>query len=410
MKLLTLLTIIIPNCFFGQINWTIYNVSNSPLPYNQVNDIALDINNNLIIGTEYGLATLNNYEDWNIYLDEGENLGLISNIVKSIEINLNNDIWACGPDGVSIIHANDNWSYLNTSNSDLPSNFVRSILFEDDAKTWIGSTGGLVLIENNIWNIYDFGAIAGIFSNNITKIIKHPSNENVFIGTLNGGLVNYNSDFTFFNNTNSELLDNTIVDLIFDTNENLIMTTPFGGLGVLSSTNSWIWFNSETNPSLPFFINSLGDISIDNNNNLWIVTIEDGLIKYSNNNWTFYNTENSNIPDDNINCITYDNINNCMWIGTETEGLVLMDLENINISETSNNPILKIQNPHYNTSLIIESKKQTSISIFNYNGSLIKTVKLEKGLNSIYMNECNSGIYFIYTPELNNHLYQIMKI
>ena len=338
MKLFTLLTIIIPNCFFGQITWTIYNVSNSPLPYNQVNDIALDINNNLIIGTEYGLATFNNYEDWNIYFDEGENLGLISNIVKSIEINLNNDIWACGPDGVSIIHANDNWSYLNTSNSDLPSNFVRSILFEDDTKTWIGSTGGLVLIENNIWNIYDFGAIAGIFSNNITKIIKHPSNESVFIGTLNGGLVNYNNDFTFLNNTNSELLDNTIVDLVFDTNENLIMTTPFGGLGVLSSTNSWIWFNSETNPSLPFFINSLGDISIDNNNNLWIVTIEDGLIKYSNNNWTFYNTENSNIPDNNINCITYDNINNCMWIGTETEGVVLMDLENINISETSNDP------------------------------------------------------------------------
>ena len=104
MNILKIILIVIPTCFFGQINWGVYNSENSPLPYNQVNDITLDLENNLIIGTEYGLAKLNNNESWDIFFDEGEESGLTSNIIKSVYTSLNNDIWACGPDGISIIH------------------------------------------------------------------------------------------------------------------------------------------------------------------------------------------------------------------------------------------------------------------------------------------------------------------
>ena len=54
------------------------------------------------------------------------------------------------------------------------------------------------------------------------------------------------------------------------------------------------------------FINSLNNVIIDNNNNLWISTIENGLIQYSNDNWIFYNEENSGLPDNKINCLKYD--------------------------------------------------------------------------------------------------------
>tara|TARA_Y100001968_G_C19205234_1_gene641965 strand:- start:123 stop:881 length:759 start_codon:yes stop_codon:yes gene_type:complete len=252
--------------------------------------------------------------------------------------------------------------------------------------------------------------MTGISSNNITIITNHPSNESILIGTLNGGLVSYNNEFIFLNNTNSELLDNTILDFVFDANENLIMTTPFGGLGVWSNTNSWIWFNSETTPSLPFFINSLNNISIDNNGNIWISTMENGLVKYANNNWVFYNTENSQIPDDKINCIQYDEINNQMWIGTETEGLVLMELENINIAENNNNSMLKIKNPCFHTNLLIESQKNLTIKILNYNGSLTQIIELKKGINTIDMSQSKNGIYFIHNPELSHSFFQIIKI
>ena len=410
MNVLKIILIITPACFFGQINWEVYNSENSPLPYNQINDITLDFENNLIIGTEYGLARLNTNENWDVFFDEGKESGLTSNIIKSVYTNLNNDIWACGPDGISIIHTDNTYSYLNTTNTSLPSNFAKSILFENENKIWIGTTGGLALIENDNWILYDFLGMTNIFSNHITKIIKHPNNETLFIGTLNGGLVTYDNEFIFLNNNNSELLDNTIKDLHFDEDENLIITTTFAGLGVWTNTNLWVWFNSQINPSLPFFINSLGDISIDENNNIWIATMEDGLIKYANNNWTFYNSENTNLPDDNINCIKYDIINNKIWIGTQTQGVVSMNLENINLYEDISKSAINIINTYHTNNLIIDSKINATIEILNYSGSIIKTFELKKGLNNIHTGEINSGIYFIYTPELNNHIYQIVKI
>jgi len=400
----------LPIFTLSQTNWQVYNSENSPLPYNQVNDLTLDLENNLIIGTENGAAKLNSNQTWEVFFDEGKEAGLSSNIIKYINIDLNNNIWVCGPDGISIINTDNSYSYLNNTNTDLPSNFTKSLFFESENKIWIGTTGGLVLFDNTNWTVFDFLGITNITSNHITKIIQHPSNETIFFGTLNGGLVTYNNEFTFYNNDNSQLLDNTIRDLYFDENENLIITTTFAGLGVWSNTNSWIWFNSEINPSLPFFINSLGDISIDNSGNIWLATMEDGLIKYVNNNWTFYNSENSNLPENEINCITYDNINNQLWIGTQTAGIVSMNLENINVPDTTSQNIIDINNPNCNGNLFIESQKNTSIEIINYYGSVVKKIDLKRGLNNIYMEDLNSGIYFIYTPELNNHLYQIVKI
>ena len=400
----------LPIFVIGQANWEVYNTENSPLPYNQVNDITLDLNNNLIIGTEYGAAKLTNNQNWEVFFDEGETSGLSSNIVKYIKTDLSNNIWICGPDGISIIHTDNSYSYLNTNNTSLPSNFTKSLFFENENRVWIGTTGGLVLIDNDDWNIFDFLGVTNITSNHITKIIQHPNNETIFFGTLNGGLITYNNEFMFYNNDNSQLMDNTIRDLYFDENENLIITTTFAGLGVWSNTNAWIWLNSQTNPSLPFFINSLGDISIDSSGNIWLATMENGIIKYYNNNWIFYNSENSTIPENEINCITYDEINNQLWVGTQTKGIASISLENINVLEASYQNIIQINNPNCSANLFIESQKNTSIEIINYYGSIIKKIDLKQGLNNIYTENLNSGIYFIYNPESKNHIHQIVKI
>ena len=401
--------LILPIFTLGQSNWVIFDSENSPLPYNQINDLHLDLENNLIIGTEYGAAKLNSNLNWEVFFDEGKNTGLGSNIIKYINTDLNNNIWFCSPDGASVLNTDYTYSYINSNNSNLPSNYIKSLFFENSNKTWIGTTSGLVLVENNNWNVFDFIGITNITSNHITKILKHPSNETVFFGTLNGGLVTYNNDFTFYNNDNSQLLGNTIKDLCFDENENLIMTTPFAGLGVWSSTNFWTWLNSQTNPSLPFFINSLDELVIDNENNIWLITMENGVVKYANNNWTFYNSQNTNLPEDEINCIEFDKINNKLWLGTETSGIAYTDLNNINSIE---NIICQINLKYSfsNSNLTIESSVETNINILDSAGSIIKSIELLKGLNIVDINNLDSGLYFIYNPEFNNHLYQIIKI
>ena len=146
---------------------------------------------------------------------------------------------------------------------------------------------------------------------------------------MNGGLVTYNNEFNIYYSTNSDILDNTILDLSFDQNNNIILCTPQAGLGVLTENGSWIWLNT-TNSLLT--TNSLRRIVVDNNNDIWIATLEDGLIHYKNNAFYNYTIENSDFPDNKINFLKL-GPNQNLWAATETAGLVKINIQASSTSE-----------------------------------------------------------------------------
>ena len=414
---------------YAQINWVNFNTSNSSIPYNKVNSIEfgseLNSNGHIFIGTAYGMGILNidnsNFPNntWLPFYEQIDpNTGLIGNDIINIQKNINGDMWICTTNGISILDYNfslgeltyENWSYLNTNNSDMPSNMARTILFENNGKIWIGTTAGLTTIENNIWNTQTFET-EGIFSNNIKKIIQKPYSQDVYIGTLNGGFYYWDGNtFNYLNNTNSGLTDNTINDFVFDGVNNLIITSPSAGLEILTATGNWILFNSITNPELPYFINSPQNIVIDNNNNLWISTMENGLIRWADNasNWTFYNEANSGLPDNQINCLKYDELFNRLWIGTETEGVVMLDLnqESININEgfEQNN-----FNPYFiNNSLELNSSEKGLITIYNTSGKLITKHNTQHNKSSILTEELKPGCYIIKLQTNNRNMSKLI--
>ncbi len=410
MKLLYLL--LITTQIYSQINWVSFNTSNSNIPYNQVNSIefgsSFNSSGDIFVGTSFGLGILNidnaNFPNntWSTFNEVPDpNTGLIGNEIINIQKNNSGDIWICTTNGISILEynssiedtTNENWEYYNTDNSSIPSNMAKSILFDESNKIWIGTTSGLAIIENDSWNVQTFET-EGIYSNNIKKIIQNPSDQKIYLGTLNGGLYTWeNNEFYYWNNTNSGLIDNTINDFIFDSNNNLIITSPSAGLEVQTSEGNWLQFNTSTNPELPFFINSLQNVIIDNNNNLWISTMENGLIKYVDNNWTFYNEENSGLPDDKINCLKYDNINNTLWIGTDTQGIVMLDLNTLNnfegLEEFNFNP--------YFTDDFLNLNLEDSglISIYNISGNLMFQSLKNKSEKSVRTNKLKAGNYII---------------
>ncbi len=398
----------------SQINWINFNTSNSNIPYNKVTSIEFgssqNSNGDIFVGTAYGLGILNidnaNFPNntWVSFSEEIDpNSGLIGNDIINIQKNINGDMWICTTNGISILDYNfsigeltyQNWSYLNTNNSEMPSNMARTILFEDTGKIWIGTTAGLAIIENNIWDIETFET-EGVFSNNIKKIIQNPNNEDIYIGSLNGGFYSWYGDtFNYWNNTNSGLTDNTINDFVFDSVNNLIITSPSAGLEVYTEAGNWILLNSTTNPELPYFVNSLQNLVIDNDNNLWISTMENGLIRYKDANWIFYNEENSGLPDNQINCLKYDELFNHLWIGTETEGVVMLDLnqESININETLEKNDF---NPRFrNNSLELNYSGKGALKIYNISGNLVLEHSITNETKSVPVNELKAGIYII---------------
>ena len=73
---------------------------------------------------------------------------------------------------------------------------------------------------------------------------------------MNGGLITYNGEFINYYSENSGILDNSILDLAFDLNDNIIVTSPQAGLGILTNTGNWIfsyhikWLNQIKKSSL----------------------------------------------------------------------------------------------------------------------------------------------------------------
>jgi len=81
----------------------------------------------------------------------------------------------------------------------------------------------------------------------------------------------------------------------------------------LRDTSVWVDYQIF-NSGIP--TNSLTAITVDQNNVKWIGSLEQGLIRYDETNFSSFNTTNSQIPDNRINCISVDPQNR-IWVGTD---------------------------------------------------------------------------------------------
>ena len=100
----------------------------------------------------------------------------------------------------------------------------------------------------------------------------------------------------------------------------------------------WEEFNITPIPGFP--LTWIQTIEIDQSDNKWIGTYDDGLVKYDGTNWTVYNMANSGLPSNAVQCITADQSNN-LWIGVGY--LVKFDGTNWTIYTTSNSGLPKAE-------------------------------------------------------------------
>lgn len=303
---------------FDSINWTIYNIQNSKIPTNSIQSLAIDNNTGEIwIGTSgSGLASLSLNKD----LPESEiyePANLICTIYKTSNSKLSNDnieaiaidkdgnkwiaTWGGGlvkfsgsQSQKSQISENDttvsqladigNWTIYNTLNSQLPENWVRSVVIDQKDNKWIGTGwGGLV------------------------KFSENDSQEPVW---------------TIYNTSNSALPYNLIRSIAIDKNGNPWIGTDDGGLAHFDGKN-WQIYN-RSNSGLPN--DYVGSIAIDKNGNKWIATWFRGLTKFDDETFTVYNTSNSGLPYNLVSSITIDDDGH-IWIGTLT-GLAKFNVRN----------------------------------------------------------------------------------
>ncbi len=85
------------------------------------------------------------------------------------------------------------WMHLTTANSELPTNSIHNIVFDDSNVAWIGTWGaGLVKFDGKSWTVYDT-ANSPLPYNTIYSIVV--DNNNIkWIGTFGGGLARFDGE------------------------------------------------------------------------------------------------------------------------------------------------------------------------------------------------------------------------
>jgi len=83
---------------FDGTNWTVYNTSNSGIPGNSVESLAIDPQGKIWVGTDGGLGKFDGV-NWAVY--NRDNSGLLWNSVSALAIDAEGNIWI-GGDGLAV--------------------------------------------------------------------------------------------------------------------------------------------------------------------------------------------------------------------------------------------------------------------------------------------------------------------
>jgi ligand-binding sensor domain-containing protein len=379
----------------AQNQWAVFTTQNSPLPSNFVGSIAVDTNNIKWIGTALGMVRIEG-NNWMIY--DTTNTPLGDNSISPKTIDIFNNLWvSVAYKGIAKFDG-ANWIIYDTTNSGLPSNATADIKTDVYNVKWIATNRGLAKFNDTSWVIYDTSN-SGIPSNGLVPITIDGHIK--WIGTFDKGIGRFNdTTWTIYNIYNSGLPGNFIWDIKIDYTGSVWITTHFSGLAKFNySLNQWTVYNT-TNSGIPS--NNLYKVLIYGHNK-WIGTQESGLAYYNDTNWVVFNFP---LPSNSVLNLGLDSNKN-LWICTDG-GLAIYNATGIvGINNNQNFPsnIALYQNyPNpFNVSTKIKyelpQNSHVIITVFDITGrtcgQLLNVDELAGSYEVIFnANNFASGIYF----------------
>ena len=329
--------------------WTVHDVSNSPLPDDGIGPLVFDAQGNLWIGTGdmvgggRGLAKFDG-ENWTVY--NTSNSGLPCNNIFALVLDAQENLWIgtgepFGAGGGLARFDGENWTVYNTSNSGLPCKNVMSLAFDTQGNLWIGTgdpfstSSGLAKFDGENWTIYTTKNSGLPY--HIVDALAFDIQENLWIGTVEpvcgseaGGLAKFDGqNWTVYNKVNSGLTSNDVWDLLFDAQGNLWVGhgddyRPAGGGLAKFDGENWTVYHTSNSPLTWHMVTSL---SLDAQQNLWMGmcsahTSTGGVAMFDGENWLVFNESNSGLPHVTATGLALDLEGN-LWIGTYGGGLAV---------------------------------------------------------------------------------------
>ena len=220
----------------------------------------------------HGLILLFIGKNWaGIYSDKKK---MISDYVKS---DANDNIWIITSAERIKKYDGQQWTIYTQENTGISYTDVDKISFSPSGTAYISSDLGFLKFDGTNWELLPvnlFTSQPDGFIFNTTFLFD--STGIMWLGIPGEGLIKYDGNQkTIYDESNSDLPDNTIQDLDFDHAGNLWIATPDFGLVKYDKNNTWEIYNRNTSGKSSDFL--IREIDIDINDNVWFISEWDGL-------------------------------------------------------------------------------------------------------------------------------------
>jgi ligand-binding sensor domain-containing protein/serine phosphatase RsbU (regulator of sigma subunit) len=215
----------------------------------------------------------------------------------------------------------------------LAQNTVYAIIQDHKGFMWFGTDDGLNRFDGYSFKSYTYKiGKEGTISNNRAISIIEDKNNDLWIGTIGGGLNKYiwktDSFVTNLNNPDdpNSLSNNRVMVLCEDPSGKIWIGTADGGLNLFDpKTESFkLFINNQSNPNL-LPSNVIRSLFVDSNNNLWVGT-DNGVAIFDRETERFTKLEilNSDGKEYKIKIVRrfFEDYEKNIWIATEEHGLV----------------------------------------------------------------------------------------
>lgn len=304
---------------------------------NSVKSLAIDVEKNLLIGTDNGLYIFNQEQlrVKHILHDSRYGKSLTNNIIWSIFVDNDKNAWFGTDYGVSLFKYNKTYRYVSISQLTGigDGNQLQSIFKDSRGNFWYGGTNGLIFTaansKNYIW--YKMGDTRYPISHNRIRCIYEDKDRNLWVAT-DGSINRYNyatHQFIHYNIVDSTRTRNAnwAYNLFEDKQGRLWIATCLGGIFVVdkqkliqSTSGTYIaeqnYYKTPGNQGLSD--NFINHVLSDLDGNVWALTYNNGINKIDTHTGKVYKfpiqRNASNSSGGNASCMMCDR-EGFIWVG-----------------------------------------------------------------------------------------------
>lgn len=396
-----------------------FSTGNGKLTHNTVEAIARDSFGYIWVATNYGLNRLDGYQTDNFINNPNDSNSISSNHIKALLIDKSNNLWIGTIGGGVCMYdqLTHNFIHYTPENSGISSPNISSIAEDKDGNLWFGTSGDGIdklINETNKFEHYSLNKVEPDkrANSNVDRLFCD-FEGNIWAGLNQGEVFKIDvktKEISYYGLFKEQLKYTEIGSIkgIGQKKSGLLLFVTWNGYiyKLDPKTDKQIVLLEETKNLTNSF---LSDIAIDNEDNIWIGTWQEGLIKIDSKNEDISTYRKnrlypSSLGSNALNKLYIDK-QNILWIGTLDNGVSLLPLRD-KMFKT-----LKIEDPRspmpieinaysiirdHNNNLWIGTRGQ---GLWQYNLLTHKTENyLSKEINSILeLKLSNNGMIWIGT-------------